>query len=495
MKSPMKILRSALLPALLLTTSAIAPAVHAQAPEELPPRIRAALRQQGLPPEAVSIVVRNVTNGTLVLDLNPTTPRSPASVMKLLPTYAALDILSPAYTWATRVWAEGTITRGVLKGNLYLQGGGDPLMNIERWWRLVTDLRQTGLRRIEGDIVIDNSRFAPNTEAPGDFDNRPWRTYNVLPDALLVNLQSAEFLIRPSVTGRGIDVEVDPHPDNLVVENRAQLVAGRCRGQARGVIISTPRTDPDKVVVTGKLSSNCGPQVARRVIMAAPEFAYGSFMTLWKQQGGELTGGMQRGVTPKTAKLLVKHDSLTMSEIVRVTNKFSSNVMARTLVLTLAADASEAPATPEAGAKVIGDWLHRRGLDFPELVIGNGSGLSREARISADSLARLLVSAWNSRYAPEYLASLPLGGLDGTLKKRFAGLPEASRVRMKTGTLNGASSLAGYVTGADGHTYSTVILVNHPGAQNGPGEAVQAAVVRWVLGLDSPPGGAVAPPA
>ncbi len=473
---------------LFLLASLILPAAHAAAPEHLPPRILAAMRQQGLPADAVSIVVREVTSGELMLDVNPTTPRTPASVMKLLPTYAALDMLGPAYTWKTRAWADGTISRGVLRGNLYLQGGGDPLMNIERWWRFVSDLRQTGLKRIEGDIVIDNSRFAPNTEAPGDFDNRPWRTYNVLPDALLVNLQSAEFVIRPSVTGRGIDVEVDPRPDNLVVENRAQLVSGHCRGRARGVAITTPRSDPDKVVITGQLSSSCGPQVTRRVIMAAPEFAYGSFLTLWKQQGGELAGGMGRGETPKTAKLLVKHESLTMAEIVRVTNKFSSNVMARTLVLTLAAEKGETPATPETGTRIIDDWLRRQGLVFPDLVIGNGSGLSREARISADNLARLLVAAWNSRYAPEYLASLPLGGLDGTLRQRFAGLADANRVRMKTGTLNGTSSLAGYITGADGRTYAAVIMVNHPGAQNGPGEAVQSTVVRWALSLDSRPG-------
>ncbi len=473
---------------LFLLTSLILPAAHAAAPEQLPPRIAAAMRQQRLPADAVSVVVREVTSGELMLDLNPTTARTPASVMKLLPTYAALDVLGPAYTWKTRAWADGTISRGVLRGNLYLQGGGDPLMNIERWWRFVSDLRQTGLRRIDGDIVIDNSRFAPNTETPGDFDNRPWRTYNVLPDALLVNLQSAEFVIRPSVTGRGIDVEVDPRPDNLVVENRAQLVSGRCRGRARGVAITTPGSDPNKVLITGQLSSSCGPQVTRRVIMAAPEFAYGSFLTLWKQQGGELTGGMRRGETPATAKLLLRQESLTMAEIVRVTNKFSSNVMARTLVLTLAAEKGETPATPEGGTRVIGDWLQRQGLVFPGLVIGNGSGLSREARISADALARLLVAAWNGRYAPEYLASLPLGGLDGTLRNRFAGLADANRIRMKTGTLNGTSSLAGYVTGADGRTYSAVIIVNHPGAQNGPGEAVQAAVVRWILALDTRPG-------
>jgi D-alanyl-D-alanine carboxypeptidase/D-alanyl-D-alanine-endopeptidase (penicillin-binding protein 4) len=461
------------------------PAARAAAPEQLPPRVVATLRQQSLPVGAVSIVVRDVETGVLVLDMNPTVPRTPASVMKLVTTYAALDVLGPAYTWQTRAWADGPISRGVLTGNLYLQGGGDPLLNIERWWRFVSDLRQSGLRRIDGDVFIDNGYFAPNADSPGDFDGRPWRTYNVLPDALLVNLQSAEFIVRPAVSGNGIDVEVDPRPDNLVIDNRARLVGGRCRGSARGVAITTPASDPNRIVVTGQLASSCGPQIARRVVMAAPEFAYGTFVSLWKQQGGEITGGMARGRTPAGARLLLKQDSLTLTEIVRVTNKFSSNAMARTLLLTLGAEKYGAPATPAAGARAVDEWLTRQGLVFPEFVLGNGSGLSREARISADNLTRLLIAAWNGRYAPEYLTSLPLGGLDGTLKKRYAGMPEGNRIRMKTGTLNGTSSLAGYITGADGRHYAATIIVNHPGAQNGPGEAVQTAVVRWVLNYDS----------
>lgn len=469
----------------LLVVCPLLPPARAAAPEQLPPRIQGALRQQALPLAAVSIVVRDVETGALVLDMNPTVPRTPASIMKLVTTYAALDVLGPAYTWQTRAWADGTVSRGVLTGNLVLQGGGDPLMTIERWWRVVSDLRQTGLKRIDGNIVIDNSYFAPNTDGPGDFDGRPWRTYNVLPDALLVNLQSAEFIVRPAVSGNGIDVEVDPRPDNLEIDNRARLVSGRCRGRARGIAITTPQSNPNKIVITGQLSSSCGPQIARRVVMAAPEYAYGTFVTLWKQQGGEVTGGMARGRTPANARLLLKYDSLTMTEIVRVTNKYSSNVMARALLLTLGAEKFGAPATPASGARAVDEWLTRQGLVFPEFVLGNGSGLSREARISADNMTRLLIAAWNGRYAPEYLTSLPLGGLDGTLKKRFNGLPEANRIRMKTGTLNGTSSLAGYVTGADGRHYATTIIVNHPGAQNGPGEALQAAVVRWVLSYDS----------
>ena len=215
--------------------------------------------------------------------------------------------------------------------------------------------------------------------------------------------------------------------------------------------------------------------------MDPAQYAYGTFVTLWRQQGGQFRGGMLRAPTPPAARLLLTHESEPLSEIVRVTNKYSSNMMARSLVLALAAEMHGTPATTTAGQETIVNWLKTRGLVLPELVIGNGSGLSREARISADSMAKLLIGARQSRFAPEFLTSLSLGGLDGTLEKRFQNVDDPSRVRMKTGTLKDVSCLAGYVTGKSGKAYAVVVFVNHPGAQNGLGEMIQSTVVDWVL--------------
>jgi D-alanyl-D-alanine carboxypeptidase/D-alanyl-D-alanine-endopeptidase (penicillin-binding protein 4) len=448
----------------------------------LPERPQAVIKQQLVPDEAVTVVVRDAASGESLIEMNPATPRTPASVLKIVPTFAALDILGPAYTWKTRAWADGPIVHGVLKGNLYLQGGGDPLMTIERWWRFVSDLRQTGLKAIDGDVVIDDTLFAPVDGQPGDFDGRPYRTYNVQPNALLVNLQSSEIIVRPSEDGQTIEVAVDPFPANLKVENRIRPVSARCSGRNRSFNVSHPPGDPLKLVVSGTVSVSCQPQTLRQVIMGPEDFAYGTFRQLWEQQGGVIKGGMRQSPTPKDARELLEQESLTLAEIIRVTNKFSSNAMARNLVLTLGAENGTVPATVASGEMVITDWLKARGLNSPELVIDNGSGLSRDARIAGGSLATVLQAAWKSRFAPEFLATLPLGGLDGTLRKRFGRLKDASRIRMKTGTLNGASSIAGYVTGESGRTYVVVIMVNNKSAQYGPGEAIQAAVIDWVLG-------------
>jgi D-alanyl-D-alanine carboxypeptidase/D-alanyl-D-alanine-endopeptidase (penicillin-binding protein 4) len=464
--------------------TALAVAMIASAPglaADLPARPRAVLVQQRVPEADVSVVVRDVATGESLVDVYSAVPRPPASTMKLLPTWAALDLLGPAYTWKTRVWADAPIERGVLKGNLYLQGGGDPLLTIERWWRLVADLRQKGLRAIDGDIVVDQSRFVAADERPEDFDGRSWRTYNVLPDAMLVNWQSSEFTIRPADDGDGIEIRVQPFPEGLVVENRVVLAQGRCVGRDRRVGYTISPTDPGRVVVSGRLAKTCPPQTQRLAIMEPAQYAFGTFVTLWREQGGEFRGGWLRAPTPPTARLLLTHESQPLADIVRVTNKFSSNMMARSLVLAIAAERHGLPASTAAGEAAIHEWLAGRNLAFPELVIGNGSGLSREARMSADSMARLLAAAWRSRFAPEFLASLALGGLDGTLEKRFANVQDPSRIRMKTGTLRDVSTIAGYVTGASGRTLAVVVFIHHPGVQNGGGEAIQAAVIEWAL--------------
>ena len=449
--------------------------------EDLPPATRAALTRHGVPDSAVSIVVRDVATGNNLLGLNAALPRSPASTMKVLPTWAALDLLGPAYAWKTRALADAPVAKGVLKGNLYLQGGGDPLLTIERWWGFVNDLRQTGLRVIEGDIVVDQTRFTAPGERPEDFDGKFWRTYNVLPDALLVNWQSSDFTVRPADSGDGIDITVQPFPEGLVVENRLTLASGRCVGRNNQVSYAIEPARPDRVVVNGRLSSSCGPQSQRLAIMDPAQYAYGTFVTLWRQAGGQFRGGLLRAPTPPAARLLLTHESEPLSEIVRVTNKYSSNMMARSLVLAVAAEMNGTPATAASGEQTIVGWLKTRGLEFPELVIANGSGLSREARISADSMAKLLVGARQSRYAPEFLTSLSLGGLDGTLEKRFQDVDDPSRIRMKTGSLRDVSCIAGYVIGRTGKAYAVVVFVNHPGAQNGVGEPIHASIVDWVL--------------
>jgi D-alanyl-D-alanine carboxypeptidase/D-alanyl-D-alanine-endopeptidase (penicillin-binding protein 4) len=470
---------------LRLTFLALAPTLafcaHARDPQ-LPPAVTRAMSQMGIPASSVSIYVREASTDESVAELNADTPRSPASIMKVLTTFAALDMLGPAYTWKTRAYLAGRLSNGVLHGDLVIVGGGDPYMTSERWWSFVQGLRENGLAKITGDIVIDTTAFAPIEEDRASFDAQPFRSYNVLPDALLVNFQTARFTILANPQRREPQVLVTPLPSNLAIRNQLRLGAGRCEGYDRGVSFSESASEPNVVTVSGIFPATCGSYTVSRAIMTAPEYAYGTFRTLWTQSGGAVDGALRLEAVKPDATLFYEFDSLPLPEVIRLVNKFSNNVMARHVLLTVGAEKFGTPATVAKGRSAIRAWLVERGVEIPGLTLENGSGLSRAERITARGLTAVLDIAWHSPFMPEMAASLPLSATDGTLRNRFNAPQMQGRIRLKTGRIDSVSALAGFVNAASGKTYLLVIIVNHPGAENGSGEAIQAELIRWVFG-------------
>src|SRR5271157_126268 len=187
---------------------------------DAPAPVARTIEEQRLPSGAVSFAIVDPDSGRVLASLNGDTPRSPASTIKTLTTFAGLDVLGPAFAWHTRALLRGELMDGVLDGDLILQGGGDPYMTLERWWSFVRLLRDQGLKAIRGDVVIDNTAFSLPPEDPGAFDGRPNRAYNARPDALMVNFQSIDFRITPNAHSRQVEVVATPAPVNLVVENR-----------------------------------------------------------------------------------------------------------------------------------------------------------------------------------------------------------------------------------------------------------------------------------
>lgn len=449
---------------------------------QLPPAVSRVMNRVGIPAKNVSIYVRDANTNEVVLEVNDNQPRSPASVIKVLTTYVALDSLGPSYTWKTRAYLNGRMANGVLNGDLFVVGGGDPYMTAEHWWRFVQSLRERGLAKIGGDFVIDHNYFAPAEGNRADFDAQPFRSYNVLPDALMVNFQTSRFtLIANDQRNRPL-ILVNPAPSNLLIQNRVRLSAGKC--YTSGITFDTPDPidHPNTVVVGGVFPSSCGSYSIGRAIMSAPDYAYGTFRTLWTQSGGVMDGGMRIDTLPSDAKLLYEHDSLPLTEVIRLVNKYSNNVMARHLMLTLGVEKYGAPATVESGRNAVRLWLANHGIEMPGFALDNGSGLSRAERVTARGLGEMLDRAWHSPFMPEFAASLPLAATDGTLRNRFKSPGMQGRIRLKTGHLDNVSALAGFVNAASGKTYVVVIMVNHPGAQGGSGEAVHAELIRWVFG-------------
>jgi len=468
----------------LITTLALLAGLNsAHASDQLPPAVLRSLEHYNLPAGSISVYVQDVATDDILLSLNSEGARKPASTIKVLTSIAALDTLGPAHTWTTRAFTTAPIKQGVLDGDLILVGGGDPYMIAERWWSFVMQLRQTGLTTINGDIVIDRTLFAPMPEDRGSFDRQPQRSYNVVPDALMVNFQTSTFTIGAGADPKKAAISIDPLPANLELTNSVRLGGGSCRRAQQGLRFDTPGgSSGTAITIRGVAPRNCGRYSVSRAIMSAPDYAYGTFRTFWEQSGGTLKGKLRLEPVPQRARLVHEFESLTVGEIVRLVNKFSNNVMARHLLLGMATEKYGVPATTENGRRAVLDWLAANKIDDPGIVIDNGSGLSRLERISARGLAQVLHAGWHSQFMPEFVASLPLAGTDGTLRNRFRSPAMQGRIRMKTGHLDDVSSLAGFVNAVSGKTYIVVIIVNHPGAQFGVGDEIQASLLRWVFG-------------
>jgi D-alanyl-D-alanine carboxypeptidase/D-alanyl-D-alanine-endopeptidase (penicillin-binding protein 4) len=446
----------------------------------VPPTVAAALRSAGVPQSAVGLYVADPA-GEVFLQHNATAALNPASTMKLVTTAAALELLGPAATWRTEVHLLGRLQNGRLDGDLLLRGGGDPRLTLENLWLLLRDVRARGVRDIMGDLVIDRSAFAIADIDPGAFDGEPTRPYNQGADALLLNFRAVRLTFIPDADLRTVRILAEPPLPELRIANNLALSDGTCDSWPE-------KAEADIVTMTlsfnGAFPLSCGEKVKHFSLLPPLDYARALFDHLWRGMGGSFSGRARIGTTPAGSRPFAAFESPTLQEVVRDVNKNSNNVMARQLYLSLSAR-NGSPATPEQSRAAIDAWLESRGLSIPELVMENGAGLSRIERISARGMGRLLGAVWNGPLGPELAASLPLAGVDGTLKRRFASSPAAGRAHLKTGLLNNVRALAGYVHGDSGRTLVVVSIINHANAPNAA--AAQEAVVEWALSQVSGP--------
>jgi D-alanyl-D-alanine carboxypeptidase/D-alanyl-D-alanine-endopeptidase (penicillin-binding protein 4) len=447
----------------------------------LPGSVARILAGYKVPSAEFSAYVHEIGQPEPLLAFNEAVPRNPASTIKLVTTFVGLESLGPAYTWKTEAFLDGDITDGTLDGDLLIKGYGDPYFVIERFWLFLRELRNRGLSSVDGNLLIDDSYFELTADRPGSFDGQPLRVYNVIPSALLVNFQSVRFSFAPdAVTGR-VQIVADPMPTNLEISNRLKLARGGCRGYQNGVAISVGDADSrNPVIFSGSLAENCREYSMSRSVLQPATYTYGVFKTLWEANGGRITGGVGLQTAPADGEPFVSFASPPLADVIRSVNKFSNNIMARQLLLTIGAELIGPPGTVEKGREAIGLVLASRGLALIDLHMENGAGLSRETRISARDLGRVLLDASDSPYQSEFISSFALGGLDGTLRRRFTQDDLRGRVHLKTGRLDDVFAMAGYVYSRSGRQFIVVGIQNSKGAHQGPGEEAETALVRWV---------------
>lgn len=446
----------------------------------LPVSVTSALKREGVPLSEISVVVERIGDSTPLVAINADTPMLPASTMKLVTTYAGLSMLGPDYRWRTSAYAEGSVDgHGVLHGNLYIQGTGDPKLVPEELIDLVDKIRQTGITGIDGALVLDKRFFDPSTRDAPPFDEDVTAPYNVGPDPLLYAFKSLTFTLTPS-SGGNVAIDVIPALAQLQIDNSLRASPGACVGLDSALTPSVT-AQPNGVVdalFSGEYPVRCGQRRINVAVLDHSAFFAGGFLALWRSAGGTFNGTTHEGAVPIGARLVAVHRGPVLSDIVRDINKFSNNVMARNLFLTIGAVVSKPPATAVKSADAIKRFLTKQGLDMPDLTLANGSGLSREEHISAHSLADLLQNANASPVAQVFVASLPVAGVDGTMRNRLRNEPVLGNAHIKTGTLNDVRAIAGYVAADNGESYVVVSFINSRHAEQA--RAAHDALLEWV---------------
>lgn len=473
---------------------------------QLPDAVGVLLRSAQIPDDALGAIV--IRGNTTVLAHNAQRSMLPASTMKVLTSAVALEQLGPIFRGRTELRSSADVINGVLKGDLILRGLADADFNEDALVHLLQNLRNQGIRKIQGDLVLDRQLFQPARPDLGaaPFDTTPEFRYNVIPDALLLNTNLVTIDIK-SVDGK-LTLTMLPELDNVTVTSDMTPVKANCAKWEDGWRAPQALRGPNgklQVVLHGSFPANCSHTTSINVL-DRQDYADRLFRAIWKRLGGSISGGVREAsptgiapvINPVGTRLLADHVARALPEVLRDMNKNSDNTLARTIFLSLGSLESDAwfgshpvaLAAPEDTAlrarQVVQQWLQRHAINSDGLVIDNGSGLSRSERIAPSQLAAVLQAVLASAWAPEFLSSLPIAGLDGTMRRRLAGSPAVARARIKTGTLNGVTAIAGVVQDANNQPCIVVAFVNHELAGSGGGRAALDALIGWVAASGAP---------
>lgn len=444
----------------------------------LPAPVMRDLAHAHIPVSSVSALVIRLDTDQRVLDYNTETPMQPASTEKTVTSYAALSMLGAGFRWQTSAFIDGPIDNGVLHGNLYIEGTGDPFLVPEQLTDLIDQLRRAGIQHIAGDLVLDKGYFDLSTRNAAPIDDSLTAPYNVGPDPLLYAFKSLTIDVSPDAGGHAA-ITVQPPLAQVRVSDDIRITRGACRStQAATPDITHGADGTLNLHFDGVLSSRCGEQENSIAVLDQTSFFSGGFLALWQQAGGTFTGSVREAPVPVAAQRIAVHYSPPLPEIIKSMNKVSNNTMARNIYLTIGAVAFKPPATLEGAQKMVDRWLRHNHIESTGLVMDNGSGLSRDARISTNTMGEILQSAFHSPVAQPLMDSFPTVGVDGTMRHRLTHTGITGHAQIKTGTLGNVRAIAGYVFAANGHPYLVVSFINDPRSE--AGGAAHDALLNWV---------------
>lgn len=457
----------------------------------LPPVVSDALAKAGLPEDSMGLVIERVSDQRVLFSHQAERSFQTASTMKLVTTAVALERLGPVYRGRSELRSAGVVNGEVLQGDLVLRGLADADLTTAAFRGMLQSLRQQGIAEIAGDLMLDRSFFSPPRLDIGvpPFDESPEFQYNVIPDAILINGNLIELTM--SSTADGFNARMNQPLDRVVLAPAMTLVDGVCKDWEDTWKIPLVERAADgtiRVIIHGSFPKNCT-ATTRLNVIDRTDFVDRLFRYLWREMGGRFTGVVREGAAPTSARVLAEHRSRALPDVLRDINKPSDNPLTRSLYLTLGALAPNGDATVTSamrGDQVVRGWLREHGISDAGLVLDNGSGLSRTERLPPRLLADVLRVMNKSEWAPEFVSSLPIVGIDGTMRNRLKDSTATGRARVKTGTLRDVVSVAGYVRNAAGEIWIVVGLINHPNANHEIARPVVDALIEWLSKQPSP---------
>lgn len=433
--------------------------------QELKDRLQKVLKSYSVPSSNLGLAVIDLGKGhPVAFGLNEKQEFIPASITKVVTAAAVLQRLGSSFKFQTTLWSASAMKDGVLKGDLILKGGGDAGFVSESMWFLVNELVRTGIKKIDGNILVDDTDFDQIRADPSRDPERVDRAYDAPVGAMSFNWNSINIYVRPTQVGQPPSVYVDTISDGFIVENKAKTV------NKTGSTIEIQRAG-DKIRVGGTIGINNNEVVVYKNIDDPLDWSGRNLVYFLSQRGILVTGKVKPGKKPDNAKMLAKAESKPVSQHVADMMKFSNNYVAEMLTKNLAAQAGVTPATIEGGMKIVRANLEAMDIAPANFTLVNPSGLSRRNKMRALDLAQVL--AKSQAHFPtfaEFMTALPLAGIDGTLKNRMKNPPAQGWVRAKTGLLTGVVGLAGYAGRKDGSIMAFAFIFN--------GKAEQGDLVR-----------------